>query len=62
MNETIMKQYGFEKEIEMVKLHKCPSCRKEIRGREDFRNEISWREYHISGLCQKCQDGVFGND
>jgi hypothetical protein len=27
-----------------------------------FRNEISKREYGISGLCQKCQDAIFGAD
>lgn len=25
-----------------------------------FRDELSVREYRISGLCQKCQDKVFG--
>ena len=25
-----------------------------------FDDELSRREYGISGLCQKCQDGVFG--
>jgi len=29
---------------------------------EEFRNEISRREYTISGLCQKCQDSIFGED
>jgi hypothetical protein len=24
-----------------------------------FRDEISWREYLITGVCQTCQDGVF---
>ena len=28
----------------------------------EFRNEISEREYKISGMCQKCQDSVFGED
>jgi len=27
-----------------------------------FRDEVSEREYSISGLCQKCQDRVFGED
>jgi hypothetical protein len=27
-----------------------------------FRNEISEKEYSISGLCQKCQDDTFGKD
>ena len=25
-----------------------------------FNDEISQKEYTISGLCQECQDGVFG--
>jgi len=27
----------------------------------EFRDEISRREYRISGLCQACQDSFFGN-
>lgn len=26
----------------------------------EFRDEISKKEFSISGLCQKCQDKVFG--
>lgn len=26
----------------------------------EFRDEQSRREYSISGLCQKCQDSIFG--
>ena len=26
----------------------------------EFRDELSRREYRISGFCQKCQDEVFG--
>jgi hypothetical protein len=37
----------------------CTFCRKPVT---DFRNEISAREYKISGFCQKCQDNVFGAD
>lgn len=28
----------------------------------EFSDELSRREYTISGLCQKCQDSVFGVD
>lgn len=28
----------------------------------EFKDELSRREYRISGLCQKCQDEVFGKD
>ena len=26
----------------------------------EFRDELSRKEYGISGLCQCCQDGIFG--
>lgn len=35
----------------------CPSCNKPVG---EFRDELSQREFEISGLCQECQDGVFG--
>ena len=40
----------------------CPSYKKRFDVTEEFRNEISMREFEISGLCQKCQDSVFGVD
>jgi len=36
---------------------KCTSCGKDAK---DFRDELSKREYKISGFCQGCQDSVFG--
>lgn len=27
---------------------------------EPFRDALSWKEYGISGLCQNCQDTIFG--
>ena len=27
-----------------------------------FRDELSAREYYISGMCQACQDSVFGGE
>lgn len=41
---------------------KCVSCGSVVRGRQDFRDDISLREFGISGFCQKCQDSVFGDD
>jgi hypothetical protein len=34
----------------------CPMCKQTIGP---FRDALSKREFHISGLCQKCQDQVF---
>ena len=28
----------------------------------EFRDELSRKEYGISGLCQPCQDGIFGEE
>lgn len=43
---------------------KCPFCTADINSAnpEEFRDELSWKEYRISGLCQKCQDQVFENE
>ena len=35
----------------------CPICNEPT---EQFRDELSLREYYISGLCQKCQDKTHG--
>ena len=59
MNNNIMKKMGFEKEVKLVKEKKCPFCKKQI-NEVNFKNELSKREYKISGLCQECQDKVFG--
>lgn len=37
----------------------CVAC---YRDADMFRDGISRREYGISGLCQHCQDKVFGAD
>ena len=40
----------------------CVFCGKPIDPKNDFRNAISLKEFTISGICQACQDGVFGKD
>ena len=40
---------------------KCPFCR-EVIDLSSFRDDLSYREFEISGLCQKCQDDTFGTD
>ena len=48
------------REIFNVVEGECPSCGAIINPETDFRDELSRKEYHISGLCQECQDQVFG--
>ena len=40
----------------------CVFCGKFVDPKKDFRNAISLKEFTISGICQACQDGVFGQD
>lgn len=59
MNPDIMKAFGFDKELKLVELGLCPFCKQKVEAR-DFRDETSRREHGISGLCQPCQDEMFG--
>jgi len=61
MNESIMRQADFNKEMDNVAVGKCTMCSKNIDWSQ-FRNAISKKEFRISGLCQECQDDVFGRD
>lgn len=38
---------------------KCPICNKEIDVSTEFKDNLSIKEYFISGLCQSCQDKAF---
>jgi hypothetical protein len=58
MNEEIMNQVGFAREMSLVRDKKCPLCESPI-VMKDFRDNLSAREYKISGLCQACQDEIF---
>ena len=46
-----------EKNPEPVPTQKCFGC---VEPNFSFTDEISETEYDISGLCQDCQDEVFG--
>ena len=58
MNKNIMKALGFDKEVEAVELGFCPFCKQPISS-DEFKDELSVKEFKISGLCQKCQDKMF---
>ena len=37
---------------------KCPFCGKDMSN-PSFRDELSRKEFKISGICQECQDNYF---
>lgn len=40
--------------------HVCIACGSGLIAYCDFRDKLSYKEFGISHLCQKCQDNVFG--
>lgn len=59
MNESIMRALGFGGSVDNVQKGLCGSCGAPI-DQNEFKNALSIKEYGISGLCQKCQDSIFG--
>ena len=57
MNKQIMYQLGMAKVVERVEHGFCATCGKPVSN--DWQDELSQREYKISGMCQVCQDSVF---
>ncbi len=60
MDKDTLRATGFGEAIEQVEKGNCPFCKKAIHPNSEFRDELSLKEYGISGLCQECQDKTFG--
>lgn len=61
MNDDIMTKLGYGKQVEAKNNGICPQCNAKVDP-TSFRDEVSAREFKISGLCQACQDEVFGTE
>jgi hypothetical protein len=58
MNEDILRLAGFGKQVDLIRAGQCPLCEKKVDA-GNLRDDLSRREFKISGLCQKCQDETF---
>jgi uncharacterized CHY-type Zn-finger protein len=58
MNKDIMKTMGFGDQVSLVEKGKCPFCKKQVDPGK-FKDELTLKEYRISGMCEECQDGFF---
>ena len=58
MNGNIMRAAGFGEVVDKVKAGNCPFCSKPVES-NSFKDELSLKEFNISGMCQKCQDDFF---
>lgn len=61
---SFLRSLGFKRGISRVKECtrpecKCPLCTEKVNEGE-FRSEAFIKEFKSSGLCQECQDTVFG--
>jgi uncharacterized CHY-type Zn-finger protein len=61
MKANFSKDPIFGEMVEKADLGFCPICSKPVVTTE-FKNELSRKEFQISGMCQKCQDDFFGKD
>ena len=59
MNDDIMRSAGFGEQVDRKNAGNCPLCSKSI-NMEDFKDALSKKEFTISGMCQQCQDSIFG--
>jgi len=58
VNKEIMKKVGFVKELEQIEMGNCPLCHNKVEAK-DFEDELSVKEFKISGICQSCQDKIW---
>ena len=56
MNDFISDITGKDR-VQTITNNRCMMCRGHAT---EFKDELSKKEYSISGLCQECQDKVFG--
>jgi hypothetical protein len=59
MDKNFMRKMGFEAELKLIEEGKCPFCTEMVKD-SDFRDDLSRKEFKLSGLCQFCQDATFG--
>tara|TARA_Y100000590_G_scaffold55213_1_gene57804 strand:- start:44 stop:268 length:225 start_codon:yes stop_codon:yes gene_type:complete len=58
LDEVITAIFGIDRK-KSVKDCTCAMCGDSVEL-DSFKDEISLKEFHISAMCQPCQDKVFG--
>lgn len=57
LSKLLSRMTGRDRE-KTIRSDKCMTCGKDASR---FRDVLSRKEYSISGMCQVCQDSVFGS-
>jgi hypothetical protein len=56
--KNVLRLCGLGKNVNKVEAGLCPLCDKKI-NLDEFRDDISRKEFDISGMCAACQQEVF---
>ena len=56
IDNFITNAFGIDRKA-TIRADVCTMCQKPAT---EFKDELSRKEYRISGMCQKCQDDIFG--
>tara|TARA_R110002020_G_scaffold195094_1_gene396067 strand:- start:434 stop:685 length:252 start_codon:yes stop_codon:yes gene_type:complete len=51
---------GGKDRYEVVRNGECMTCDSQGNVSSSFSDDLSRKEYSISGMCQSCQDDIFG--
>lgn len=57
IDKCITNIFGIDR-VKCIQENKCTCCKAEVNVNE-FKDNLSAKEWAISGMCQKCQDSVF---
>lgn len=59
INEAINMLFGIDRE-KSIQNNKCVFCGKIVDPDTEFKDELSRKEFTISGICDTCQRKTFG--
>jgi len=57
LEQALSAMFGINRK-ESIESKKCVMCPEEV-DLDSFKDELSLKEFHISGMCQTCQDKFF---
>ena len=55
--DSLLKVITSRNRVDTIKADMCMTC---DGSATEFKDNLSRREYRISGMCQTCQDSIFG--
>lgn len=59
--DTFLKTFGLDRKT-AIESETCVLCGAMVNPETSFKDELSLKEYRISGMCQKCQDEIFNDE